>query len=149
MNLMSMIVLRASRSGRPGQQTEESLQSPGAGQSQFDLSSLTHPRVSSRTSVKGAQPLFGSRTEAFPGSSSQEVSPEQDPSLSTGRELPPCPDLFSSVFGNTCRDQQQSYFIVIKKATQFPAELGAPFHIFSWVTPLLGGSPVFASTFFV
>lgn len=80
MNLMSMIVLRASRSGRPGQQTEESLQSPGAGQSQFDLSSLTHPRVSSRTSVTGAQPLFGSRTEAFPGSSSQEVSPEQEPS---------------------------------------------------------------------
>lgn len=76
---MTMTVLRASGSGRPGQQTEELVQSPGAGQTQFDPSSCDPPQVSSRTSAMGA-PMFGSRNEAFPGSSSPEVRLEQEPS---------------------------------------------------------------------
>lgn len=81
--------MRASRKGRPGQQTEQFLQSPGAGQSQFDPSS----RVGTGRQL-GTQLEFGSSNGAFAGSSSQEVTLEREGSR-TGRTCrvlhPPAP----------------------------------------------------------
>lgn len=66
--------MRAGRRGRPGQQTEQFLQSPGAGQSQFDPSSSNPPQDGHRTSAG----VFGSSNGAFAGSSAQEVSLERE-----------------------------------------------------------------------
>lgn len=70
--------------GSPQQQTEELLQSPGAGQPVPPSLALipipaTHPKVNGRTSVMGPQPLFWGKNETFQGTY-QEVSLEQEPS---------------------------------------------------------------------